>query len=68
MVDLTPIARLDHCRLYVFRLTAEQNGRVSCAIRERYQLSLVPLHVNNLIYHQDRRFQKQTAEGSSASC
>ena len=38
--------------------TAEQNGRVSCAIRERYQLSLVPPYVNNLIYHQDRRFQK----------
>jgi len=38
--------------------TAEQNGRVSCAIRERYQLLLVPPYVNNLIYHQDRRFQK----------
>jgi hypothetical protein len=38
--------------------TAEQNGRVSCAIRERYQLSLVPPHINNLISQQDRRFQK----------
>jgi G-protein alpha subunit len=27
----------------------EQNGRVSCAIREHYQLPLVPPHVDNLI-------------------
>jgi G-protein alpha subunit len=38
--------------------TAEQNGRVSCVIRERYQLSLVPPHIDYLISQQDRRFQE----------
>jgi hypothetical protein len=37
---------------------AEQNGRVSGVIRERYQLSLVPPHIDNLISQQDRCFQE----------
>jgi hypothetical protein len=35
--------------------TADQNSRFPCAIREHYQLLLVPPHVDN---QQDRRFQE----------
>ena len=39
-------------------VNVESDGRVSGAVRERHQLTVVPPHIDNIIPQQDRRIQE----------
>jgi guanine nucleotide-binding protein G(i) subunit alpha len=47
--------------------TTESDGRVARPLRERYQLAVVPPHVDHPLPQQDRRLQEQTAQGASSA-
>ena len=66
-VSSAPLLTL--CATYadgLFR-TTESDGRIARAFRERYQLAVVPTHINHPLPQQDRRFQEQTSQGASSA-
>ena len=40
--------------------TTESDGRIARALRERYQLAVVPTHIDHPLPQQDQRLQEQT--------